>query len=85
VVSAADGLSFDAGGLFTVTYVSGQVNTGFGYSDANGQPPFVQNYPGQPGHYTGSGPVYQNELLRTFADDGAIVGNPFVLETVQRR
>ncbi len=89
IVSGSSALPFPAGGVLTVTYVSGQVNvspgTGLPPTDANG---YVQNtadnkvsptcgsYPSffmNPSRY----PIYSSELVGTFANNGVIVGTPF--------
>lgn len=91
VINGASGIPFPTGGVLTVTYVSGQVNvspgTGFPMTDANGYtldptdnktiapcgtyPSFFMN--------TGFYPIYASELLGTFANNGVIVGAPFVV------
>jgi hypothetical protein len=89
VLDATNGFSFAAGGQFTVTYVSGCVSAGSGFpcDDANGDPSYpFNNNPGSsgenaPSYYMNSSsyPINLTALVGTFADNGVIVGTPFVL------
>jgi hypothetical protein len=70
----------------TVTYLAGTVSAGTGYAfwDANGDPNNYTNNIGPnaafPAFYMNpSIPVYGQALIGTFANDGVIVGQPFVI------
>ena len=89
VISAATGISFAPGSIMTVTYVTGLVSGGNGFPlrDANGDPNQVTNNCG-PGGSNGacpafymnpSVPVYIYALVGTFANNGVIVGQPFLV------
>jgi hypothetical protein len=85
-VGSAGGFSFDAGSLITVSHVSGTVSAGAGYAfwDANGDPNNLTNNIGPnsafPAFYMNPAvPVYGQALVGTFANNGVIVGQPFVI------
>jgi hypothetical protein len=92
LISAANGLSFAAGGEFTIQYVSGKTSAGeelgFPFVDGIGDTAFLVNnlnippagfYPSRyfdPSDY----PAYISALVGTFADSaGEIIGTPFLV------
>ena len=88
VVNGASGIPFPTGGILTVTYVSGQVNTAsYPPTDANGflgdttDNKIIAPCGSYPSYFINPGlyPVYVSELLATFANNGVIVGAPFVI------
>jgi hypothetical protein len=89
ILTAGDGLSFAPGSAITLTYLSGLVSadasdpSGYPFVDANGEitnPAADFGGNTQPSFYVGPDyPGYLAELMGTFADDGVIVGSPFLL------
>jgi hypothetical protein len=83
------GYDFTAGGTFTITYLSGTESAGSGFpiTDAIGDTGFlVNNGTGSsgtvlPSFYVNSAsyPAYLSELVGVFADNGVIVGTPFLV------
>jgi PEP-CTERM motif len=90
VIGASDGLSFAAGSMVTLTYLSGLASTCAGCPsvDANGWTAAATNdkvgssgnpYPSK---FMSPYPIYLMALVGTFADGtGAIVGTPFFVGT----
>ena len=87
VIDTSTGIAFTPGSALSVTYVSGLVQAGVGFqlNDANGLPGNVTNhYTGAnsnfPAFYMNPGPdVNSMALVATFANNGLIVGNPFLI------
>jgi DNA-binding winged helix-turn-helix (wHTH) protein len=87
VIGSGSGFSFSPGSTITVTYVSGTISAGAGYPfrDANGDPDNLINAGNGdngkfPGFYMNRGlPVYGQELVGAFANNGVIVGQPFAI------
>jgi len=89
IIDESTGLSFAPGNTLTITYISGTVKAGRGYTwswvDANGDASYVANgKKGSSGNYfpskymSNDWNTYLMALVGTFTDsDGKIVGSPF--------
>jgi len=88
--SVSAGFDFTAGGVFTITWLSGLTSAfgGVPYSDGNGDTTFVANdFNGNSGNVFPSFyidhsqyPAYLNALIGAFADSaGHVVGTPFLI------
>jgi hypothetical protein len=87
VISVSNGFRFSVGDSLTIHYLSGLVSYGGNGSphvDSDGDTNFPANSTtydgGYPSNYMGPYPIYEAELVGTFADSsGQIVGTPFAI------
>ena len=80
VVDSTLGLPMTIGDTLTVTYLAGLANAGGGgiWNDAYGDTGWNAVSSTYPGQYIGP-TVYLEELLGVFANNGLIVGTPFII------